>query len=279
MENENFIFYKSWWEILADERRDVQWEVIHAIMEYVFCGNLVELKPNSAMAFKFIKRDLDRAKERQQEKAEKLKNAGKKGGNPNFKKGQPNPYYQEDKDNPNITQDNPTLANITQDNPNININTKKYNINKLLFFQIENLTEVLKVYQGEKRYLFLAYKFWKLWHDDNPDNLTVKKAKVSEWVDTIRKLIEIDKVPETRLVAIYTYFQEIANDRKGIKKFWFETIKSVGGLRKHNANGEFNIDRIADEINNFAEKDDEFYRLIEEKIKNYESTYPPKKTT
>lgn len=41
---------------------------------------------------------------------------GKKGGNPNFKKGHPNPYFSKLKHNPNITQD------ITQNNLNENVN-------------------------------------------------------------------------------------------------------------------------------------------------------------
>lgn len=122
IDRDSFVFYRSWYEVLEDEKSEVQWEVIRAVMEYVFHRNLVELKPQAGMAFKFIKRDIDRASEKYNELLEKQKENGKKGGNPNFKKGKSNPYYNTEEDNPKITQDNPTLPKITQDNPNDNDN-------------------------------------------------------------------------------------------------------------------------------------------------------------
>lgn len=64
---------------------------------------------------------------------------GLKGGNPNFKKGQPNPYYQQSadtpKDNPmgnvRLSQDNPKITeDITQDNPTIQDKTIRDNTKK-----------------------------------------------------------------------------------------------------------------------------------------------------
>lgn len=82
MQRESFVFYESWYEILRDERQEVQWEVIRAIMEYVFNNNLIELKPNAKMAFKFIKRDIDRANDKYEEYLEKQRENGKRGGRP-----------------------------------------------------------------------------------------------------------------------------------------------------------------------------------------------------
>lgn len=79
---DSFVFYKTWFENIEDEKQEVQWEIIHAIMEYVFRGNLVELKPNAKMAFKFIKRDIDRADENYQKYIQTQSNNGKKGGRP-----------------------------------------------------------------------------------------------------------------------------------------------------------------------------------------------------
>ena len=87
--NKNFVFYESWYEIIEDERQEVQWEIIHAVMEYVFRDNLVELKPNAKMAFKFIKRDIDRAKVNYEAYIEKQRENGLKGGRP--KKSDYNP--------------------------------------------------------------------------------------------------------------------------------------------------------------------------------------------
>jgi hypothetical protein len=55
---------------------------------------------------------------------DKQRENGKKGGNPNFKKGQQNPYYPPEKDNQDITKDNPKITggyekdnqDITKDN-------------------------------------------------------------------------------------------------------------------------------------------------------------------
>lgn len=129
MKRESFLFFESWYDILNEEKPEVQWEVIHAIMEYVFRENLVELKPKAGMAFKFIRRDIDRNLEKYEEKVEKLRENGKKGGNPNFIKGKENPYYKDNqnitKDNQEITKDNQTLPKITynvNDNVNDNVN-------------------------------------------------------------------------------------------------------------------------------------------------------------
>ncbi len=61
------------------------------------------------------KRRFVRMLEVRQRRAEAARRNGRKGGNPNFKKGQPNPYYRTTEsvmeDNPNITQE------ITEDSP------------------------------------------------------------------------------------------------------------------------------------------------------------------
>ena len=82
------------------------------------------------MAFEFIKMDLDAFSESYQKKVEANKENGKRGGNPNFVKGKSNPYYK-GKDNPNITEDNPTLPKITEDNPNDNDNDNDNDISFL----------------------------------------------------------------------------------------------------------------------------------------------------
>ncbi len=80
--NESFIFYKSWWENLADESQETKTEVINAIMQYVFYGVKPELSHSAKMAFKFIKQDIDRAKEKYDKLREKNRQNGLKGGRP-----------------------------------------------------------------------------------------------------------------------------------------------------------------------------------------------------
>ncbi|MBO4234059.1 hypothetical protein FO675_07050 [Riemerella anatipestifer] len=117
MQRESFVFYESWYEILRDERQEVQWEVIRAIMEYVFNNNLIELKPNAKMAFKFIKRDIDRANDKYEEYLEKQRENGKRGGRPK---------------KPKETQKNQAFfekPTETQKSLNVNVN-ENVNVNK-----------------------------------------------------------------------------------------------------------------------------------------------------
>ena len=120
---------------LSDKQAGVLFKML---FEYVENGaNAGSTDEKVEMAFEFIKLDLDAFSESYQKKLAVNKENGKKGGNPNFVKGKSNPYY-EKKDNPNITEDNPTLPNITEDNPtlpnitedNPNDNDNDYNINK-----------------------------------------------------------------------------------------------------------------------------------------------------
>lgn len=72
------------------------------------------------MAFEFFKNQFEIDESKYQSKVKRDVENGHKGGNPNFKKGKANPYYNKDKketiqDNPNITQDNRGLSNTTQD--------------------------------------------------------------------------------------------------------------------------------------------------------------------
>lgn len=70
------------------------------------------------------KRRFVRMLEVRQRRAEAARRNGRKGGNPNFKKGQPNPYYRTTEsvmeDNPNITQE------TTEDNPIVKQSNVEY---------------------------------------------------------------------------------------------------------------------------------------------------------
>ena len=80
---------------LPDKERH---EIYDAIMDYALVGEIREMSPGSAVAFAFIRQDMD------------AKKGKKRRGNPAFRKGESNPYYQDrknpDKDNSEIIQDN-----------------------------------------------------------------------------------------------------------------------------------------------------------------------------
>ena len=106
--------YKSVINKLSDKQAGVLFKML---LEYVENGaNAGSTDDKVDMAFEFIKLDLDYYIDSYQKKVEANTENGKKGGNPNFVKGKSNPYYAK-KDNPKITEDNPTLPNITEDNP------------------------------------------------------------------------------------------------------------------------------------------------------------------
>ena len=87
---ESFIFYKSFYESIKSLDKESQLEIYNAICTYSLYGE--EPKEMSSVAkaiFTLIKANIDSANKRYLASVEN----GKKGGNPNFKKGMSNPYY------------------------------------------------------------------------------------------------------------------------------------------------------------------------------------------
>lgn len=96
-------------ELLAADF-DVPVEKLREVIDY--CTRIGLFQQEDGKLFsRAHQRRFVRMLEARQRRAEAARRNGRKGGNPNFKKGQPNPYYQRGEDNPNITQE------ITQDNP------------------------------------------------------------------------------------------------------------------------------------------------------------------
>lgn len=116
---DSFVFYRSFAEVISMiPDAEGQITLLNALIEYGLNGTEPDLQyPLSAM-FKQMTSSIAGAQKRYQASVEN----GKKGGNPNFKKGKPNPYYGGKKitqDNLKITQHNP---DITPHNPNDNVN-------------------------------------------------------------------------------------------------------------------------------------------------------------
>ena len=117
-EKVSFVFYRSWWNGIANLPREIQGEVLTAIVEYGLNGETTgSLKPIAKAVLELVKPQMDATRARY-ENGKKGAEHGKLGGNPNFKKGQPNPYYKEEKDNRTLPQDNPGITPaLPQDNP------------------------------------------------------------------------------------------------------------------------------------------------------------------
>ena len=110
MGKDTFIIYASFYKpisILSDKQLG---RLFRAIFKYNL-GEAVDVEDDIRMAFEFFKNQFDIDESKYQAKIMKNIEGGRKGGNPNFKKGNPNPYYKKD-----ITEDNQTLSKITKDN-------------------------------------------------------------------------------------------------------------------------------------------------------------------
>lgn len=86
MERDSFIFYKSFYEAIRDLSKDIQLEVLTAIIEYGLYGRLPEnLKPFAKSMFTLIKPNID-------VNASRFEN-GKRGGRPKKQPVSPEPAY------------------------------------------------------------------------------------------------------------------------------------------------------------------------------------------
>lgn len=122
---DSFVFYRSFAEVIEmipDPEEQIL--MLKALIDYGLNGIEPNLEyPLNAM-FKQMTSSIAGAQKRYNASVEN----GKKGGNPNFKKGKSNPYYKGKKitqDNLNITQDNPEITpdNLNNnDNDNVNVN-------------------------------------------------------------------------------------------------------------------------------------------------------------
>lgn len=103
-------------ELLAADI-EVPVEEFREIIEYCVKIGLLQIENGKLFSIAH-KRRFERMLEVRKRRAEAARKNGRKGGNPNFKKGQPNPYYQITEsvmeDNRNITE---SEEKITEDNP------------------------------------------------------------------------------------------------------------------------------------------------------------------
>ena len=112
MGKDTFIIYTSFYRpvsILSDRQLG---RLFRAIFKYNL-GEVVDVEEDIRMAFEFFKNQFEIDESKYQAKVKRDTDNGHRGGNPNFKKGRRNPYYE----GKEITQDNPPLSEITQDNP------------------------------------------------------------------------------------------------------------------------------------------------------------------
>lgn len=109
----SFVFYDSWWEAIQNLPRDVQGDVLTAIIEYGLTGETTgQLKPIAKAMLAMAKTQIDVNNQRFEN--------GKKGGRPNQgeTKGKPNNNQTETKEKPKGNQTG------TKVEPNVNDNVR-----------------------------------------------------------------------------------------------------------------------------------------------------------
>lgn len=119
MPRDTFAFYRSFYEAILELDEKQQLEMYKVIIEYALNDIEPELVGFKSVVFKLIKPQIDSAAARYDRCVEN----GKKGGNPNLKKGKPNPYYSQNvntKDNQGHNQE--ITKKITKGQPRDNLN-------------------------------------------------------------------------------------------------------------------------------------------------------------
>jgi len=144
---DSFVIFKHWASAIEVLPEEYQLETYKALVSYGVNSKIPEnISPVAqAMLISFSK-DMETNIAKYNASVEN----GKKGGNPNFKKGQANPYYNKNEDNQDITediiQDN---QKITQDNQDITLYDNVYvndNVNVINSKLVNNKNNIFENY-------------------------------------------------------------------------------------------------------------------------------------
>ena len=120
IDNNSFVLYTNYFEILNELSTEDAGYIFKAILEYKATGNF-QIPNHLLIAFKFIKNQLDIDNSKYQEKCEKAKANGLRGGRPKNQKNQtvfkkPNGFFEKHNDNDN---DNDNVNDNDNDNDNV----------------------------------------------------------------------------------------------------------------------------------------------------------------
>ena len=109
--NDSFILYTSYYALIEGLTDEQLGQLTRAIFLYARDGKSIELEPVVRMAFGFIIDDMKRNKAKYEEKVERLRANGKKGGRPR--------KNQEDKQKPIGFENNQEVLKITKQNQEV----------------------------------------------------------------------------------------------------------------------------------------------------------------
>ena len=193
MERESFVFYRSFYEGIKELPRDIQGEVLTAIMEYGLNGVTTEnQKPITKAMFALIKPQLD-ANNQRFENGKLGAEHGKKGGRPRKEKPQENPTL-----TPKKPQENPTQT------PNVNVND---NVNDNDDKDASAITDEKKYYSSDNGVIKSISELKRDYlNDENLCNAIIKNLKVidknmiSEQLEAFNQHLELqgERLKEVR---------------------------------------------------------------------------------
>ena len=129
MAKEAFLIYTSFYKPISKLSDKQLGRLFRAVFRYNL-GEVFDVEEDIEMAFEFFKNQFEIDESKYQSKVMRDIENGRKGGNPNFRKGQSNPYYRQGgngnspEGGKEITQDNIRLSDITQDNRGLSEITK-----------------------------------------------------------------------------------------------------------------------------------------------------------
>lgn len=233
---ETFIFRIKWRDAIAALPDGARLEIYEGILDYV-SGFEPTLSPLAQGAFLVIKIEIDKQIENYQEMLANKSRAGKiGGGNPNFKKGQPNPYYhKQDKqtltdinkdkqvimsDYEKINRDKQTLTDINEINTNNNINNNSnsnidINNNKISINTAEK--EKKEEYKEEKKESadFIHFKNWL--QENTPSILRMREPFNEKEFDKIR--VYPPELVKRVLLAMHNWNDLVKKNRSAYMTF------------------------------------------------------------
>ena len=200
MERESFVFYRSFYEGIKELPRDIQGEVLTAIMEYGLNGVTTEnQKPITKAMFALIKPQLD-ANNQRFENGRLGAEHGKKGGRPRKEK----------------PQENPNLTPNVNDNVNVNDNDDK---------DASAITDEKKYYSSDNGVIKSISELKRDYlNDENLCNAIIKNLKVvdknmlSERLDAFNQHLELqgERLKEVR--DYRTHFKNWLKKRQEVAK-------------------------------------------------------------
>ena len=214
----SFVLYCDQKEMFEHLPPELCKELILHLFRYVNDENPTSDNPILNALFAPIKHQLKRDLAKWEARAETSRENGKLGGRPKKEikePKKPNGF----KNNPEEPA-KPVTVNVTvNDNVSVNVNEKGINKKRLLDISSSEVKN--------ENYLQIAKAFHELFRNNileaNGSTTKIDNAK-GEWIEDIRKLIEIDNQSKENLIAVFNFLKKDA--------FWKSNIQSTSKLRE-----------------------------------------------